>query len=207
MDILTLLQPALGPALGGALALFGGYIQGKRTDKATKETERRKLSHDSAREITAQMATLSGVARRHRDHNSLDLTEQGQAELWDCCSVMSHHARYINDKALQDAVVEAVSFLRPPPYFEEIVGKSVPGIVFDLDRWLGPMVQAHIMNQAMPTEPDFLENYRAAHETAEEMWTDQIETQEAYYAEEREKARKDREQETAGKNDDGPAEN
>jgi len=194
VDILTFLQPAFGPALGGALALFGGYVQAKRTDKATRETERRKLSHDSAREITAQVATLSGVAHRHRDHDSLDLTEQGQAELWDCCSAMAHHARYINDKALKDAVVDAVSFLRPPPYFEEIMGKSVPGIVYEVERWLGPMVQAHIMNEAMPKEPDYVAGFRAAYSDAGEMWASTIESQEAYYAEEREKARTAREQ-------------
>ncbi|QNE14862.1 hypothetical protein [Pseudarthrobacter sp. NBSH8] len=193
MDILTSLQPFLGPIIGGGLALLGGFIQGKRTEKATRETERRKLSHDSAREITAQLATLSGVARKHRDHNSLDLTEQGQAELWDCCSAMAQHARYISDNGLQDAVVEAVSFLRPPPYFEEVLGKSVPGVVYDLEGWLGPMVQAHIMSQTMPQRPDFLADYRNAYADAEEMWASQIETQEAYYAEEREKARRARE--------------
>lgn len=179
--------------MGGALALVGGYVQGKRTEKATRATEQRKLSRDSAREITAHMATLSGVARKHRDPNSLDLTEQGQTELWDCCSAMAHHARYISDDTLKASVEEAVGFLRPPPHFEEMLGRSVPGIVFDLEHWLGPMVQAHILNQPMPEEPTFLATYRLEYEAAEDMWQGEIESQEAYEAEEREKAKKNHE--------------
>lgn len=194
MDMVTFFQPALGAVIGGSMALLGGYFQAKRTDKSTRATELRKLSHDSAREITTQMARLSGIARRHRDGNSLDLTDEGQTELWDCCSAMENNARYITEKPLREAVNEAVSFLRPPPHFEELSGKSVPGIVHDLERWLGPMVQAHILSREKPGEPDFLKNYRDSLADAEDMWNEQVQMQEEYNAAEREKRRKAREQ-------------
>jgi hypothetical protein len=103
---------------------------------------------------------------------------------------MAHHARYIHDETLKASVNEAVGFLRPPPHFEEMLGKSVPGIVYDLESWLGPMVEAHILDQAMPQEPEFLTKYRLEYEAAEEMWNSAIETQEAYEAEERDKSRR-----------------
>lgn len=185
-DIFKMIQPVIGPAVGGALALVGGAVQAKRTDKATKATERRKLSHDSAREVTSLLAIATGIGRRHHDHSAFDLTKAGRDELADCVSTMEHHSRYISDKQLQDAVVEAVSFLRPPPHFEEHLGKSVPVIIWNVQRWIGPMVQAHVLGETMPKEPDFLKGYRSTYKEVESNWEDLIAWQEKKEAEERE---------------------
>ncbi|MDQ0664695.1 hypothetical protein QFZ35_003193 [Arthrobacter ulcerisalmonis] len=189
MDILTTLQPAIGPVAGGALTLIGGYFASKRTDKAARATERRKLSHDSAREVVSQLGAASGIARRNRVSGSFQLTEAGNDQLMDCCSTMEHHARYIDDAKLQEAVTEAIGFLRPPPEFEEYLGKSVSRIVYDVQQWIPPMVQAHIMGKPMPDEPDFLPAYRSTFEEVEDNWNRAIEHEDQAYREEVEKAK------------------
>lgn len=196
MDPLTLIQPVIGPMIGGALTLVGGYVASKRTDKATRATERRKLSHDSAREITSQLAVAAVIGRRHRDHASLDLTRDGQHELAEVLSKMEHHARYIDSKPLQDAVTEAIGFLRPPPHFEAYLEKSVPGIIHDLSLWIGPMVQAHVLCDKPPTqcdkpltEPAFLKKYRDKYQEVAANWEDFIVQTEAAEAEKRREAK------------------
>lgn len=197
MDPLTLIQPAIGPMIGGALTLAGGYFASKRTDKATRVTERRKLSHDSSREITLQLATATAIARRHRDPGSLNLTTDGENELAEVVSKMEHHARYIDDKPLRDAVSEAIGFLQPPPDFEAYLGKSVPGIIHDLNVWLGPMVQAHVTCDKLPnecgkpplTEPTFLTTYREKYMEADNEWEAFILRAEQADAEERQESR------------------
>lgn len=209
MDPLTLIQPVIGPVIGGGLALVGGYVASKRTDRATRATERRKLSHDSAREITSQLAVAAVIGRRHRDHASLDLTQEGRDELAEVLSKMEHHVKYIDSQVLQDAVTEAIGFLRPPPDFEAYLEKSVPGIIHDLSLWIGPMVQAHVLCDKPPsqcdkplTEPAFLEKYRDTYQEVAANWEDFIVSAEAAEAEERRKAR---EVVAQGTSEPGPA--
>ncbi|KUM36485.1 hypothetical protein [Arthrobacter sp. EpRS71] len=198
MDPVTLIQPVIGPLIGGALTLFGGYVASKRTDKATRVTERRKLSHDSAREITSQLAVALVIGRRRRIHDSFDLTQEGQDELAEVLAKIEHHARYIDDAPLRDAVAEAVSFLRPPPDFEILLGKSVTGIIEDVNRWIGPLVRAHVLCDKLPTqcekppnaEPDFLNTYRSKHQEAQVDWEETIAGWEALMALEAENSKK-----------------
>ncbi|AOY74463.1 hypothetical protein ARZXY2_4964 (plasmid) [Arthrobacter sp. ZXY-2] len=172
------------------MALYGGYVASKRTDKLTRVTERRKLSHDSAREITSQLAVALVIGRRHRVHDSFDLTTEGQDELAEVLAKIEHHARYIDDGPLQDAVTEAVSFLRPPPDFEIFLGKSVTGIIEDINRWIGPLVRAHVLCDKLPKEceklpqpdPDFLAKYRDTYKETQAEWEAQIADWEAYVA-------------------------
>jgi hypothetical protein len=195
-DIFKMIQPFIGALIGGGVTLAATQITFRNTNKSTIATERRKLSHDSAREITSQLAVAAGIARRHRERDSLDLTPEGQNELADCVTAMEHHARFLSDSVLQASVDEAVDFLRPPPEFELHLGRSVQGIIYDLQRWLVPMVQSHILGDAMPDEPAFLKNYRDTYAIAEEVWDDFVKWEERKRTEEREARKAQRTAET-----------
>ncbi|WP_454810603.1 hypothetical protein [Paenarthrobacter nitroguajacolicus] len=192
-DITKMLPPLIGALVGGGITLLATHITFKRTGKATIATERRKLSHDSAREITTQLAVATGIGRQHRKYDSLDLTKEGRDLLAECVAIMEHHTRYIDDEVLHASVDEAIEFLRPPPQFEDYLGKSVPVIIYDLQIWLGPMVQSHVRGEQMPEEPDFITHYRSAYELVDERWESFMADDELWRVEEREakKARKE----------------
>jgi hypothetical protein len=155
-DIFKMAQPFITALIGGGMTLLATFIAFRRTSKAAAEAERLKFSHESAREITTQLAAAAGIARQHGDPKSLDLTNEGRAQITDGIAAMAHHAGYIDDTILQASVDEATDFLRPPPRFEIYLARPVASIIADLKRWAGPMVQAHILDQPIPEEPDFL---------------------------------------------------
>lgn len=185
-DIFEMIQPFIAALIGGGMTLLATFLTFKRTSKAAVQTERRKLSHDSAREITTQLALAAGIARQHREPESLDLTKEGQDKMADCLAAMTHHAGYIDDEILQASVDEAIDFLRPPPKFEIYLARPVPSIVAALQRWLGPMVQAHILDQAMPEEPDFLTEFRETYQDVLDEWEAYVEFVDQKRAEKRE---------------------
>lgn len=185
-DIFKMVQPFIAALIGGGMTLLATFLTFRRTSKAALQSERRKLSHDSAREITTQLALAAGIARQHSDPESLDLTNEGQDKMADCLAVMTHHAGYIDDEILQASVEEAIEFLSPPPKFEIYLARPVPSIVAALQRWLGPMVQAHILDQPMAEEPGFVAQFRDTYQDVLEEWNAYVEFVDQKRAEERE---------------------
>lgn len=203
MDLLEMFQPAIGTAVGGLLAIAGGYFQSRRTDRSTKEAERRKLSHDSARQITAELATLASVLPRHQEPRSFWLTNEGDAKLEESWAAIRNHALYLSDDALYDSVIEAGQFLFPPYPFPELLRRSLPQIAEDVEGWLAARMRAHIKGSPMPPEPEFLGEYRSHYASAEEIQEEENEARAQFAAQERERLRAERDASQRNKNQNG----
>lgn len=201
MDFFEILQPAVGPAAGGLIALAAGYFQSRRANKTSIEAERRRISHDSAREITAELATLSTVLPQQIEGRWGELSIEGSNRVDAAWAVIRHHALYLSDPALQESVVEAGKYLLPPAPFPQFVGKIMPSIVRDIESWLGPRMQSHIQGKPMPPEPAFLKRFRSELVNADDQQREENERYDEWMAEERELLRAERAGDTNGHDD------
>lgn len=156
--------------LGGLLAVLAGVIQGALAAKHAKEARKKELSVESARNVDTQLLELEHIMYTYTDSTTGHLKSDGIEKIASRCTEMELHRRYIDDATIQQAVREAVQFLRPDSPFDASPGESTATVIKSIIRWLRPMLEAHVMDRALPPEPAYVQSYRDAYEDAKARW-------------------------------------
>ena len=155
--------PLAATIIGGVLAFLGSLFQSKRAERQTKEARRRELSIESARNLDIQLLELEHVLHDYVDYQKRSLKTGAYEKIALICTALELHRRYIDDDQIQQAVSEAILFLNPNNMFDISPDESTATVTKKIIKWLRPMIQAHIIDETLPPEPEYIETYRLAY--------------------------------------------